>query len=415
MPSWRLRNENWKNEVLRKHGHSGPLERWKMLEKALAIKDQLIAWRREFHIHPELGFQETRTSGRVADISEELGCIVRRGVGRTGVVAELGEGKPVIALRADMDALPILEANPVSYASQIPGVMHACGHDSHTAMLLGTATLLAKEKFPGRVRLLFQPSEEVGDAEGISGAPRMIADGVMDNVNMVIALHVDPATPVGEILIDSGSSSGGVDSWFGTVIGKGGHGARPQTTVDPFYISAHIILAINAIPSRKLSAFDPAVISIGSLHGGQADNVIPDRVELSGTLRYTETRVQKQVHAEIKRAFRLAHSLGGDYQLRFEIGTPPMQNHPDAVDLIRKAAGSIIGLKHVHKPDKDLGAEDFGCFSELAPGAMFSLGARIEQDVRMGHNPRFDIDERSLPIGTAILAESALRYLRGKV
>lgn len=386
-----------------------------MLTKARAIQGDLIAWRRDFHLHPELGFHETRTSTRVAEISEKLGCRVRLGVGRTGVIAELGQGKPVLAIRADMDALPLQEANQVPYASQTPGVMHACGHDSHTAMLLGTAKLLAKEEFPGMVRFLFQPSEEVGDEEGISGAPRMIADGAMEGVDMVIALHVDPSTRVGDILIETGPASGGVDSWFGTILGKGGHGARPHNSVDPFYLAAYIILALNGIPSRRLSAFDPAVVSIGSLHGGQTENVIPDRVEMTGTLRYTETRVQKQIHAEIERAFELTRPLGGDYKLRFEIGTPPMQNHPDAVDLIQQAADGILGLEHVLAPDKDLGAEDFGCFSELAPGAMFSLGARIEGDERMGHNPRFDINEEALPIGTAILAESALRFLKRKV
>jgi amidohydrolase len=386
-----------------------------MFNKAQAIQESLIAWRRDFHMHPELGFHEFHTSKRVAEMAEELGCSVRSHVGRTGVVAELGKGKPVLALRADMDALPLQEANQVPYASQIPGVMHACGHDSHTAMLLGTATLLAREEFPGMVRFLFQPSEEVGDEEGISGAPRMVEDGAMKDVDMVIGLHVDPSTPVGDILIDSGSTSGGVDSWFGTVIGSGGHAARPHKTVDPFYLAAHIIFALNAIPSRWLSAFDPAVVSIGSLRGGQTENVIPDRVEMTGTLRYTESRVQKQIHSEIRRAFELARPLGGNYQLRFEIGTPPMHSHPDAVELIRQVARDILGSGHVKSPEKDLGAEDFGCFSEIAPGAMFSLGARIEGDERMGHNPRFDIDERALPIGTAILTESALRFLRGKV
>ena len=386
-----------------------------MLNKAQAIQTDLITWRRDFHMHPELGFQELRTSKRVAEMVEQLGCRVRGGVGRTGVVAELGQGKPIIALRADMDALPLQEANQVPYASQNPGVMHACGHDCHTAMLLGVATMLAKEEFPGTVRFLFQPSEEVGDAEGISGAPRMIADGAMRGVDMIIALHVDPSTPVGDIRVDSGPDSGGVDSWFGTVIGKGGHGARPHDTVDPFYITAHIIFALNAIISRRLHPFDPAVVSIGSIQGGHTENVIPERVEITGTLRYTESRVQKQIHAEIKRAFELARPLGGDYKLHFEIGTPPMQNHPEAVALIRQAAGSVIGPEHVLIPEKDLSAEDFGCFSEVAPGAMFTLGARIEGDERKGHNPRFDIDERALPIGTAILAECVLRYLKGKV
>lgn len=386
-----------------------------MLQKALAIQEQLILWRRDFHMHPELGFHEKRTSKRVAEIAEKFGCRVRRGVGRTGVVAELGQDKPIIALRADMDALPLQETNQVQYASLVSGVMHACGHDSHTAMLLGAAALLAKEEFPGMVRFLFQPSEEVGDEEGISGAARMITDGAMDGVDMVIGLHVDPSTPVGDILIETGPASGGVDSWFGTIIGKGGHGARPHDAVDPFYIAAHITLALNAIMSRRISAFDPAVISIGSLHGGKTENVIPARLEMTGTLRYTESRVQEQIQTEIKRAFELARPLGGDYQLRFEIGSPPMQNHPDAVNLIRETAGDILGPEHVLKPDKDLGAEDFGCFSDLAPGAMFLLGVRIEHDERIGHSPLFDINENALPYGTAILTESAIRFLRGKV
>jgi amidohydrolase len=386
-----------------------------MLNKAQAIQNDLVAWRRDFHMHPELGFHELRTSKRVAEIAANLGCRVRCGVGRTGVVAELGEGKPIIALRADMDALPLQEANQVPYASQNAGVMHACGHDSHTAILLGTATLMAKENFPGTVRFLFQPSEEVGDEEGVSGAPRMIEDGAMENVDMVIGLHVDPATPVGDIRVDSGSASGGVDSWFGSIIGKGGHAAKPQETVDPFYILAHVIFAMNAIVSRHLNPFEPAVVSIGSLHGGHTENVIPDRVEMTGTLRYTEIHVQRQIHAEIMRAFEVARSLGGDFELRFEIGDPPMQNHPDTVKLIKDAAGSLLGGEHILPPMKGLGAEDFGRFSNIAPGAMFTLGTRINGDERIGHNPRFDIDERALPIGTAILAESALRFLRGKV
>lgn len=386
-----------------------------MLEKAHSIENMIVDWRRDFHMHPELGFQENRTSACVAEIAESLGCHVRRGVGKTGIVAEMGVGRPIIALRADMDALPLQELNQVDYISQNPGVMHACGHDGHTAMLLGVATLLAKEKFPGTVRFLFQPSEEVGDQEGISGAPRMIADGAMQDVDMVIALHVDSATQVGDVRVETGPASGGVDSWFATIMGKGGHGAKPHETVDPFYISAHIILALNALISRRISPFDPAVVSIGSLQGGHTQNVIPDRVQMTGTLRYTEKQVQEKIHTEIKRAFELARSLGGDYDLRFEIGSPPMQNHPAAVQLIHEAAGSLLGEEHVLVPLKDLGAEDFGCFSELAPGAMFLLGTRIEGDERVGHNPRFDIDERALPIGTAILSECVLRFLKGKV
>jgi amidohydrolase len=386
-----------------------------MLDKAYSIEEQIVTWRRDFHMYPEVGFKEVRTSARVAEIAASLGCRVRKNVGRTGVVAELGDGSPIIAVRADMDALPLQEANPVEYRSQTPGIMHACGHDGHTAMLLGAATLLAKEKFPGTVRFLFQPSEEVGDAEGISGAPRMIADHALQGVDMVIALHVDPSTPVGDIRVESGPASGGVDSWFGTIIGRGGHAAKPHETVDPFYISAHVILALNSIFSRRVNAFDPGVVSVGSMNGGHTQNVIPDRLEMTGTLRYTEARVQEQIHFEIQRAFELTRAFGGDYELRFEIGTPPMQNHPDAVKLIRQAAGALLGEEHIFTMEKDLGAEDFGCFSQLAPGAMFLLGALIQGDERVGHNQRFDIDEHALPIGTAVLVETVLQFLRGKV
>jgi amidohydrolase len=386
-----------------------------MITKAHAIQEQLVAWRRDFHMHPELGFHETRTASRVAEIAEAFGCRVRRNVGRTGVIAELGVGTPVIALRADMDALPLQEANQVPYASQNQGVMHACGHDSHTAMLLGVIQILANEKLPGTVRFLFQPSEEVADDEGVSGAPRMITDGAMEGVDMVIGLHVDPTSPVGEIQVESGPASGGVDSWFGTIFGRGGHGAKPQETIDPFVSMAHVIFALNAIVSRRLNPFDPGVVSIGSVQGGHTENVIPDRVEMTGTLRYTESAVQAQIQSEIKRAFELTRFLGGDYVLRFETGMPPMQNHPEGVRLIRGAAAAVIGEAHILPPTKGLGAEDFGCFSEIAPGAMFMLGSRIEGDARVGHNPHFDIDERALPIGTAILAESVLRYLHGKV
>ena len=384
-----------------------------MLEKAKSIHELLTSWRRDFHMHPELGFNEHRTSARVAEICEEIGCRVQRNVGRTGVVAELGSGSPVIAIRADMDALPILEANKVPYASQNPGCMHACGHDSHTAMALGAALLLSKEQFPGTVRFLFQPSEEVADDEGISGAPRMIDDGVMDGVDMVISQHVDPASPTGTISIEAGPVSGGVDSWFGTIHGRGGHGAHPEDAIDPFFIAAHIIFAINGIVSRRLSPFDPAVVSIGSLNGGHTENVIPDSVRITGTLRYTDFKVQKQIHAELKRAFEIAKALGGSYELKFEIGTPPMINSESTAELIRAVGADLLGTQNVIPGEKSLGAEDFGCFMEKAPGAMFTLGVKIDGDERHAHNPRFDINEDALPIGTAMLVETALRFLHG--
>ena len=384
-----------------------------LLERAQEIEEQLVAWRREFHMRPELGFQETRTAARVAKELESLGYRVRTGVGRTGVVGDLGQGHHVVAIRADMDALPIQEANEVPYASQVPGVMHACGHDSHTAIALGVATLLAQETFPGTVRFLFQPAEEVGDEEGISGAHRMVEDGAMAEVDAVLALHVDCSVPVGDITIAAGPVSAGVDSFFANIIGKGGHGAMPHQVVDPIYIAGHVILALHGIVSRHLHPTAPAVVSIGSIHGGQAENVIPRQVEISGTIRFMRTPVRKQIHAEIERALGVAQALGGDYALRFEPGDLPMINDAGVVELIQEVAAGWLGEEHIHPTRPEMGAEDFGAFSELAPGAMFMLGARIEGDERKAHNPRFDIDERCLPIGAAILAEAALRRLRG--
>jgi IAA-amino acid hydrolase len=383
-----------------------------MLKKAVELQQQLSDWRREFHKFPELGFDVIRTSARVAEIAEVLGYRVRRGVGRTGIVADFGKGKPVIAIRADMDALPLQETNKVPYVSQNPGIMHACGHDSHMAMALGAALLLSHEKFPGTVRFIFQPSEEVADESGMSGAPRMIADRAMDGVEMVIATHVDATTPAGAIRIKAGPASGGVDSWFGEIIGKGGHGARPHETIDPFFISAHVIMALNGIISRRLDPFDPAVVSIGSINGGFTENVIPERVKLTGTLRYTEKRVQEQIHGEIRRAFEISRTLGGNYELRIEIGTPPMINSQQASDLIVAVANDLLGAENVLPWINDLGAEDFGSFMELAPGAMFSLGTDNDHLHRHLHSPDFDLDENALPVGTAIFVETALRFLK---
>ncbi|MDD5468973.1 MAG: M20 family metallopeptidase [Anaerolineales bacterium] len=383
-----------------------------MLARANQIHAQLSEWRRDIHRQPDLGFQEQRTAQRVVEVLAPLGYRIRSGVGRTGVIAELGAGSPVVAIRADMDALPILEANETDYASQTPGVMHACGHDAHTAMALGVATLLAGEQFPGTLRLIFQPAEEVADEEGVSGAPRMVQEGAAQDVAIALALHVDASLPVGDISVDAGPSSAGVDTFYATIIGEGGHGASPHKVIDPIHIAGHVILALNGIVSRRLHPFAPAVVSIGSIHGGDASNVIPEEVCLTGTIRFMTAEVQKQIHAEIERTLHIARAMGGDFKLEMEIGYPPMYNHPEAAALIRQVAIDLLGADHLQPPKEEMGAEDFGFFSQVAPGAMFSLGCLIEGDERKHHHPRFDIDERCLPIGSALLAEAALRYLR---
>jgi amidohydrolase len=386
-----------------------------MLKQAHALTEEIIEWRRDFHMHPETGFEVQRTAGIVADELEKLGYRVKRGVGKTGVVADLGGGGPVVAIRADMDALPLQELNDFEHKSTVDGKMHACGHDSHTAMALAAATILAKEKFPGTVRFLFQPSEEVADEEGKSGAMRMVEEGAMEGVDFVIAQHVDPTRPVGTIGIDSGPASGGVDSWFGEIRGKGGHGASPHVAVDTFYLTAHVMLALSAITSRRIDPFAPSIVSIGSVTGGFTENVIPDSVRITGTLRFTTAEIQEQIHAEIKRAFEVARALGGDYSLEFEIGSPPMINDQHVSQVIETVGVDLLGKDNVHEPRKTLGAEDFGSFMEHAPGAMFTLGVQKKgHEEYYLHHPKFELDERALPLGTAVLVETALRFLRGQ-
>jgi amidohydrolase len=384
-----------------------------MLKQAHAISEELIEWRRDFHMHPETGFDVHRTAGIVADELEKMGYRVKRGVGKTGVVAEIGEGGKLVAIRADMDALPILEQNETEYVSQNTGKMHACGHDSHTAMALGAAQLLSKEKLKGRVRFLFQPSEETADEEGLSGAQRMEREGAVEGVDYVIAQHVDPASPVGTIAINEGPSGGGVDTFFATILGKGGHGAYPHTTIDPFVLLAHVIMALNGIVSRRLDPFEPAAVSIGVVNGGFAENVIPAEVTMKGTLRFTSLAVQKQIREEVTRAFAITKSLGGNYELKFEFGGMPLINDKYVSKVIGDVGRELLGKDNVHEMHKTLGAEDFPEFLKNAPGAMYTIGTMIPgREVYELHHPKFDLDERALPIGTAVLVETTMRFLR---
>ena len=384
-----------------------------MLKQAHAITEELIEWRRDFHKHPETGFDVHRTAGIVADELEKMGYRVTRGVGKTGVVAEIGEGGKLVAIRADMDALPLQELNESEYKSSVENKMHACGHDSHTAMALGAAQILAKQKLNGRIRFLFQPSEESADEEGKSGAVRMSEEGAMENVDYVIAQHVDPTQPVGTIAINAGPCSGGVDSWFAVIKGKGGHGAYPHTTVDPFFLLAHVIMALNGITSRRLDPFAPAVVSIGSLNGGFTENVIPDSIKITGTMRFTKPEIQKQLHEEMRRAFEVARTLGGDYELKIELGAPPMINDEFVSKVMEEVGKDLLGVENVQEMQKTLGAEDFGSFMAHAPGAMYTIGVQKKgHEDYLLHHPKFDLDERALPIGTAVLVETAMRFLK---
>ncbi len=382
-----------------------------MLDGAKQLAEQLVHWRRDIHQHPELGFRELRTAQLVAEVLEPLGYAVRRQVGKTGVVGERGTGRPIVAIRADMDALPVVEESGAPYASRTPGVMHACGHDAHTAMALGAATLLAGRSLPGTVRFLFQPAEEMEDDEGLSGAQRMVHDGAMDGVEAVVALHIHGGLPVGQIAVDPGPVSAGVDSFWATVTGRGGHGAYPHKGLDPIHTAAHVVLALHGIVSRRIDPLAPAVLSVGSIHGGQANNVIPEKVEIAGTIRYDTPEVQARIHEEMDRALSIARTLGGDYALRIRRGSPPVVNDAAVAAVVEQAATDLLGPGSVRHGERGMGAEDFAVLAALAPGAFFRLGCGIDGDERSIHNPNFDLNEACLPLGAALLAETALRLL----
>ena len=364
-------------------------------------------------MHPELGFHEFRTAARVAEELEGMGYRVRTGVGRTGVVADIGDGQPVVAIRADMDALPIQEQNDVPYASQVPDVMHACGHDAHMAIALGAASLLAGELSDGTVRLLFQPSEEAADDEGKCGAFRLVQGGAMDGVQSIVALHVTPDVASGDVSIVAGPCFAGVDTFYAAILGRGGHGAMPHTVVDPVYLAGHAILAVQGIKSRRLHPTAAAVVGISTIHGGSAPNIVPDRVEMSGTIRFFTEAVRRQIHEELERALQVVRPLGGDVELRLELGGMPVVNDAGVVAVVRDVVSDLIGAEHVGSPSRpEMGSEDFSVYTEMAPGAMLWLGCKIPGEMRLLHSPTMDIDEGCLPVGAAVLAETALRLLK---
>lgn len=385
-----------------------------MLEQAQTLRDQLIAWRRDIHMHPELSFREKRTAGLVAQALSEMGVEVQTGVGKTGIVGYLGEGKPVIGIRADMDALPIQEENDAPYASQTPGVMHACGHDAHTAILLGVARLLSEmeDRPPGQIHFLFQPSEEASDHEGKSGAIRMIEDGALEGVDAVIALHVDSKLEANKIMVHEGYSSANEDSFTIQIKGDGGHGAYPHEGVDPVFILAQVINAINGIRARRIDPTEAAALSIGSVHAGSAANVIPSQVTLTGTMRSFSDEVRQQLREELGRALEVARALGGNFSLKIHPGYAAMYNDPKICALMKDSVREVLGPEALAPVEVSMGAEDFGYMTRKAPGAMFLLGARADETPRPHHTPIFDINEDVLATGAALLSDMTCRLLR---
>jgi IAA-amino acid hydrolase len=386
-----------------------------ILQQAIGFQDELIVLRRDLHRHPELSFRETRTADIAANAVGALGFTVRRNVGRTGVVAEIGTGGPIIALRADMDALPIQEANDVAYRSTVSGVMHACGHDAHVSMLIGAARLLAAEHREGRlagtVRLLFQPSEEAADDEGRSGAMRMVEDGAMNGVAAVFGVHIGAHLPFGMAHISAGPIMAGSDLFAATVRGRSAHAGRPHEGTDAIVLAAHAILACQMGVARRISPHDEGTLSMGMINGGTAENVLADAVTVRGTMRWFDDRVRRTLRDALHRGFQVAETLGGRFEIALEEGYPPVINDGHATRLAADAVAGCLGSDAVVPFEPWMGAEDFAILGRQAPGCFFWLGAALDPP-REHHHPSFDIDERALPRGAAALAACAVHALQ---
>lgn len=383
--------------------------------EAEALHEQLIAWRRDFHMHPELGFQEHRSAAIVAEYLRQLGYDVQTGIAHTGVVGLLEgeEGGPVVMARFDMDALPVTELNEVDYASRNPGIMHACGHDAHMAMGLGVATLLAKyrDQIMGTLKLVFQPGEE-----GMNGAEVMVKEGVMENPHpdVVLATHVWIEKPIGTIAVTSGAVMAAAEKWTCVVRGEGGHGALPHQAVDPIVAASHIVTALQTIVSRDVSPLSTAVVTVGSIEGGDAFNVIPEKVEMSGTIRTYDPQVRETVLRRVREVFDgVSAACGTEAELEFSCLTPALVNDPQVSKVVRSVAESVVGPDNVSVGDRTMGSEDAAFFLQEAPGCYFFLGAaNAERGLDAPHhNPHFDFDEDALPLGVAVMAKSIAHYL----
>ncbi|MFD2923112.1 M20 metallopeptidase family protein [Halobacillus naozhouensis] len=390
-------------------------------ERANELSDQLKRFRRHIHQHPELSFQEHDTSSFVEDKLREIGGMeVETGIAGTGVVATLSNGEgPTIAVRADMDALPIEEQGSHDYRSQNDGVMHACGHDAHTAILLGVAQLLGESfnqnECKGTVKLLFQPAEEAPDDNGHTGSSYVVQEGVLDEADAAFALHMCPWREVGEAQVNDGDSMANIDMFKGTIRGSGGHGAYPQQCQDPIWMLGPAMQALYGIISRKLSPLESGVLTIGQVHGGTSTNVIPSEVEVEGTLRSYNPEVREFLVDEVEKAFSIVESLGGEADVEITHGEPALKNNPQVNTWLKQTMEELYPSFQVYEGPFGLGGEDFSIVTKEMPGVMFFLGCKSSDDQQRDlHTPEFDIDEACLPYGAAILAETALRYLSGR-
>ena len=386
------------------------------LSEALALFEFTRSMRRDFHIHPELGFQEVRTAGIVANELKSLGLEVATGVAQTGVVALLEGGRPgpVVLLRFDMDALPITEETEAEYASQNPGVMHACGHDGHTAVGLTVARLLHAHanELAGTVKLVFQPAEE-----GQGGAEAMVAAGVLENPrpDLCLALHVWNEFPYGWLGITGGPMMSAAEIFTIKVTGKGGHGAVPNLAIDPVLAAAQIITALQSIPSRNVSPLKSAVITVGAIHGGEAFNVIPPTVELKGTIRTFEPEVRRVVLERFESVVSgVAQSLGCQAAIEVKSITPAVINDGPTAARVRETAERILPDFTIRADCMTMGSEDMAFMMQKVPGCYFFVGTANPATGKGAphHHPRFDIEEEALPRAAALMAAATAELLQ---
>jgi amidohydrolase len=384
--------------------------------EATQLSESVIDLRRTLHQWPELGFQERRTSALIAQQLSALGIEVKTGIARTGVLGVLhgeGPGKTVL-LRADIDGLPIEEASGAAYASQNPGVMHACGHDGHTAILLTVAKLLAQQRrqFSGTVKFAFQPAEELPPG----GAKGMIEEGVLEQpkVDAVFGLHLWNGLPVGKIGVEAGPIMASVDRFDVVIKGVGSHGAYPHTGVDPIVVGSHVVAALQTAVSREVPPLAPVVVTVGKFHSGTAFNVIPSHAELSGTVRTVDARIRQEMPTRLERIVRgVTSAMRAEYTFNYEFGYPVTVNEANKAQLARQVAARIVGDANVVAAGMTMGAEDMSYFLEAVPGCYLRLGSGNPEKgmIHPHHSALFDFDETALPIGVELLSQIALTCL----
>ncbi|WP_026866065.1 M20 metallopeptidase family protein [Jeotgalicoccus marinus] len=384
-----------------------------ILSKAAALKEDIITWRRHLHQYPELSFEEVETVRFVKEKLEQLNFDIEYPIAKTGLIATLkGESEgPTVALRADMDALPIQEESNLPYKSSVDGVGHLCGHDAHTAILLGAAHILSQNPLKkGNIKLLFQPAEE-----GYGGAEVMVNEGALQNpaVDVIAGLHVHPTVKTGETSITEGYATACADSFDIKIIGKGGHAAHPHLSIDPIAIASTVIASLQQVVSRNVDPLENIVLTIGKINGGFARNVIAPEVALEGTVRLLNPNLRPLVKEKINEYLKgITEGMGGTYEFTYTDGIPSVYNEPTLIPDLHHSIDKVLGENQLLKVKPSMGGEDFSYYTNKIPGVFFRLGTNGSEDTSYpNHHPKFNVDEDALPYGSAILSQFAYDYI----